>query len=610
MSLRSLVPCLLAFAASLHSLSARADTLELRGETLRSRATFVMVGGSMVDNTGLINGVLCLEPVGRATIDPAELTPRSQLRSATLYVAGSLFNDGVDYPENGTSIFTLPPTLPPGEGAAAQEIVKDVARTAADKRVRFRPPGATAPVEVAGTSSYVSVYYDAGGTPEWLAFFLTPIDVTQVLRNAGRGLLAGTYEVSELLADVCNGAESVCGSAIRPTCAEVHPYGTASFALVLTLEDPALPLNTISIFEGLESVARTTTTPLPPLRIPLDLPTPISSPPQGSLAFYALEGDLSLGGFLTGTGVCNDAAEYIEVDGDATPASGGLCLTDDDSPAGNIFNATINVQSRGEAPLPTCSTPASPELCCFGDGLCPVAGVDIDRFDISSALVAGSSHIEVRIGTGADRIAMGPVVISANVYEPELAEDTQIRILDAREGAVQLGGTLTYSIAVSNTGNVRATGVGVRLAAPPYVRDMQVLGIPDGAIDTSQSAGGTHGTGLVDVAGFSVDPGKVAEVRARWRVECPALNVGLETLADVSADDLETFQVLAPVTVGRGPGMEACSGDDPAGPFTPGGSRELRGGGGCTSTDAVAPLGMLAALLVAVRRVGRRRRDA
>ncbi|MEK7706092.1 MAG: hypothetical protein AAB426_14120 [Myxococcota bacterium] len=601
----SVFGCLVA-SSLLWGTPAHADSLTLRGETLRSRSTFVIVGGSMVDNTGLNNGVRCLEPRASATISPTALSARSRLRSATLYIAGSLIGDGVDYPETSLSLLALPPTLPSDEGLA-RPIVEQVARETADQRVLFRPPGSPAPVEVVGTSSYISAYYIPSGTQAgWVAFFVTAIDVTDAILGVGNGVLPGTYEVSGLLADVCNGLEAVCGDATHPTCLELHTFGTASFALLLTLEDPALPLNTISVFEGLESVARTTTTPLPPLRIPLDLPTPVSSPPEGSLAFFALEGDLSLGGFLASPGACSDAEEYIEVDGDATPTSNGLCLSDADNPLGNIFNSTINVQSRGDDPLPVCATPSTPELCCQGDGLCPVTGVDIDRFDISSALVAGSDHIEVRIGTGADRIAMGPVVISARVYEPELSEDSQIRILDSRAGSVQLGGHVTYSIAVSNTGNVPATGVHVRMGSPPHVSGLQVISAPPGAVDASQAGGGSYGTGLVDVGGFEMDPGKVAEVRVRWRVTCAALGNALETHAEIEADDLSSFDVLAPSVNGRGPGTAACDGRDAAGPFSAGGARALRGGGGCTS----APVGALGALLIGVGLAVRRRRHA
>src|SRR5690606_2887692 len=124
----------------------------------------------------------------------------------------------------------------------------------------------------------------------------------------------------------------------------------------------------------------------------------ISDPAAGSLAFYALEGDLPISS-SSNPSPCF-VQEYIEVDGDTDPASGGLCLTEvlnaapenQNNPSGNIFTSTINTQS---APPGAQGCTRGAERCCSESGstVCGAAGVDIDRFNISSGLKPGGTAI-------------------------------------------------------------------------------------------------------------------------------------------------------------------------------------------------------------------------
>ncbi len=594
--------------SGLVSTPAWADTFAQRGPTEQGRVQFVLVGASMVDNQGLTNGVNCLWPSATATVSAADLPARPRLVRATLYVAGSLIaDDGLDYVDPPLEIFVTPGLQADDPAELVQ--VEAAARAAADTSVELRPPGASAPVTVTAPagSSYVSVYYKPSGAEQGnVGFFVTPIDVTEAILGAGGGVLIGAYTVSGLLADVCNGPEAVCGAPpAAPTCATVagsavHTNGAASFALLLVVDDPELRLHAIATFEGLQALAGGQ------LQLGLETANAISDPAAGSLAFYALEGDILIPTAVNPTGPCN-AEEYIEVDGDTNPTQNGLCLTDDDNPLGNLFNSTINVQPAA-GPPPVCID--APHQCCNGDGLCPVTGVDIDRFDISAALTPGGRDVRVAVASGTDRIALALVVLGVDVYEPVLRQDTQVRVIaldgervvPADDGVVRLAEPVLYSIAVSNTGNVPASGVSVRFSAPPRTRSATLLLAPGGATSTTLATGGDAGTGEILVTGFAVPAGEIAEVRVQVTPTCDAAGRPMAPTVEVGSAELALFAVAAPAVTPRGPAPEGlCPGVDPDGPFAivpP--DRNLRGGG-CA---AVSPAALALALVLLL---GRRR---
>lgn len=580
----------------------------------QGRNTFVVVGASMVDNQGLNNGVNCLKPQATATVTAADLPSRPTLLKATLYVAGTLIgSDGLDYDDPPTMIFETPDIR--ADDPAELPLVEDAAREAADTSVELSVPGAAAPVTVSATAgtSYVNALYKSTSSEQGnVAFFVTPIDVTAAV-NAGSGLL-GDYTVSGLLADVCNGAEVVCDDPPNPpTCSSVadsapHTNGTASFALLLVVQDPELSLRSIAVFEGLRSMAQSN------LQLLLSTTNAISNPAEGSLAFYALEGDLSYPtGEITATPPCN-GDEYIEVDGDLDPTADGLCLVDDDNPLGNLFNATINVQPAPQPPGACTEPPATEHKCCLGDGLCPVAGADIDRFDISAGLSPGVNEVRVRVGSGVDRVALAVVMLEVGVFEPVLNLDSQIRLFqlgagqpaDAIEplssGIVRAGNRLVYSIALSNTGNVAAATAGVTMSAPTGTTGLEVLRAPPGSLNASTETGGTNNTGLVDVSGFAVPAGEIAEVRVALTPHCLEPGTVYSATATVTSTGLPPVDLEAPRATLGGPGVGACKEFDPSGPYAASSVvRDLRGGGGCRGSEA-GLLAVAAVLLLLLRR--------
>ncbi|MBI3179531.1 MAG: hypothetical protein HYZ27_07700, partial [Deltaproteobacteria bacterium] len=588
---------------------AAADTITQIGPARTGRLQFVMVGASLVDNTGLANGVNCLKTSAAAEILAADLPARPLLVQATLYVGGSLIgDDGPDTSDPPQEIFATPGLE--ANDPLERALVEAAARAAADREVSLLAPAALAPASLSAASSYVAVTYIPSGSEQGnLGFFITRFDVTQVLRDAGG--LAGQYLVSGLTADVCNGPEAVCDTATN-TCALAggapHTHGAASFALVLVVEDLELPLRSLAVFEGLEMVVGFPSQP--PLILSLMPANPISSPARGGLALYALEGDLGIPAIVNAVGPCL-AEEHLEVDGDLDPTQNGYCLSDDDNPLGNLFNSTINVQPA-PAPPPACNEPPErQQLCCLGDGLCGVTGVDIDRFDISPALEPGALEVQVRLGSGSDRVALAQLVLAVDVFEPVLAVDTQVRVLDAQDDLVAVGAPITYSIAVSNTGNVRATAASVRFAAPVLTRGLRILARPAGAVESVLATGGDFGTGEALVSNFAVAAGEIAEVRVQVVSVCEALLRTLQPAVEVASAELAPFAVPAPQIVARGPGQGACTGIEPDGPLRePTPPRRLTGGGGCSQSRAPLLLALWVVLVLTQRRNGRIRGPA
>jgi len=597
---------------------ALAAELAPSGPSQQGRINFVFVGGSFTNNAGLSNGVNCINKAARARVASSDLPPAYTLLSATLYVGGSLIEEFVpttgsainaeDYP--GVKIFSTGRDCATTGGDLS--VIESDALAQTDRTVSFKPPGAAAAVSVTATRpSFASalcqlgLYQSDSGYTANFAFTVTPIDVTAAIVNESAGKLEGEFVVSDFTADVCYGAEVICGEKPPPydSCATApgsatHIYGGASFALVLVVEDASLPLRSITIYDGLQKLYREQTTKT------LHLDNPISSPAAGSLAFYALEGDIMIPANPVSTGPCS-ADEYIEVDGDADPATGGLCLEDADNPKQNIFNASINVQPAS-GPKPICTADAAHRYqCCLGPGLCNVVGVDIDRFDISKALASGQSDVRITMGTGEDRISLATMVVGIDVFAADLSIDSQIRVLSAdTTGNVQLGGPVVYSVAVSNTGNVAADGVDVSMAVPAGTTNLRVIGTPDGSTDASSATGGPSNRGLVHVQGFRVEAGEVAEVRFTVDIGC-ALEQRLVGTATIAATSLAAFSVSAPSVATRGPGAtgSACANIDITGPFasTAVSERVLRGNGCAATSPSLGMAFGLATLLAFVR---------
>ncbi len=587
-----------------------------RAEPLRGRYGFTVVGASLTDSEGLNNGVNCLKDRATAEVARQDIPPRAKLVSATLYVAGSLIDDGIDrVATESTSEERIFDTRDLSYGISADaDGLRLIALTEADREVSFHPPGSLQPINISTTTDSIAVagFREETQPSHNVAFFVSSFDVTDLLndKDQGRGVLDGEYAVAGVRADVCFGLEASCTDGT--TCDEMsatHPKGAASWALLLIFEDPELPLAAISVYEGLKFFFETQ------LKQDLDLGkgSQVANPAAGRLAFYALEGDLREGAPSV-DGPCG-ADEYIEVDGDADPRSGGLCLTDSDNPVGNIFNSTIN----RIASTPDPGRCAPNYQCCFGPGLCGETGTDIDTFDISAGLEPGADRIQLRFGSGTDHVGLALVVLSVNLFEPVLALDSRIEVIGATPlGRVQLEAPYEYAIAISNTGNSPARDVKIRMDAPRATEWIEVLSTPEGSKDLSLVTGGANKTGLLRIEDFDVGPGDIAEVRLRLKPSCGATGRTLNARADISwtirdfgTPEVEVFSVDAPGVTARGPGIDTCPNEDKFGPFALDSIvlRRLRGGGGCAGIEATSwGLGLMTVLCALLWRRRKRHR--
>ena len=573
MGIRLFIPILLSFVA----LNARADDLIQVGDPINGRVRFHFTGASMANAAGLSNGLNCLKSSATTTVHADALPAGAELVAATLYISGSLFNDGSDDLDPATAdIFDAAGWIWPND----QINIENIARLDADRAVEFTPPGAASPTPVSldlGFAPYVTAFMAGEGLT---AFFTSRIDVTDVIRNAG-GVLEGDYTVGDLRADICDGIEVACDDPDNPTStcfsdSFVHTAATASFGLLLVVEAPSLPLATVITYEGLSLLNAAT-----PVAYALGGGFTISDPAAGELAAYVIEGDALFGGAKPSDKLCK-ADEYIWVNGTGNP-NGGVCLEDAANPLGNIFNSTINTQ-----PVPAGACP--------GDVLCDEVGVDIDQFDISAGLAPGATSIDVSVVTNADTVALVGLALRVDVFTPIIEGDSQIRLVSPTTefNEVQLGGPVELSLAVSNLGNIPADGVRILFDGPALTHRLSVLSVPAGAVDNSTSDGGAFGNGFVDISGFSIAPGEATDVRVQFYTTCDALAKPLLPTMQVEATDVTRFTVVGSEIAPRGPGIDACEGAELDGPFNPLGpfsERDLRGGG-CATVSAPWFLGL------------------
>ena len=197
----------------------------------------------------------------------------------------------------------------------------------------------------------------------------------------------------------------------------------ASAAIVVVFEEASLPPRRVVLYDGLlEMVESTQVISLSNLTV--------ASVPRGDLTFYVLEGDLGGGG-----------RETVMVDGSPGPF-GPIALQDVSNPANNPFNQTIN-------------TTIPPKV--------GVIGVDIDQFDISTALSPQDTKIDVTISAGGDKVWIAVNVVGVDLFDPILTQSstkTGTLVTDQNnDGIASPGDVIRYTIHLENTGNEDATVV-------------------------------------------------------------------------------------------------------------------------------------------------------
>ena len=244
-------------------------------------------------------------------------------------------------------------------------------------------------------------YCSDGGASSY-DYYLCKADISSDVSSAG-GTMIGTWTVDDYSGRWSDGATD-----------------SASAALLLVYTDTTLDPRRVVLYDGLQVMSSTTET--------LSLSGfDVDATPGGSLTWYTMEGDTG------GSGT-----EQVDVTG--SPGGGTLTLSDAINSSSNPMNRTINTTS----PVQT-----------------GVIGVDIDQFDITSALTAYDTSIDVDYSAGTDKWWLAVNVVGVDQYDPlfgESSEKTWTLYSDADgDGTASVGDTVRYTITLCNTGNEDGT---------------------------------------------------------------------------------------------------------------------------------------------------------
>ena len=489
------------------------------------------------------------------------LGPGVALRAAFLYIGGSIFDEGAGPP----------------------------------------PPDQTVEVQVPGSDAWVVVtadrVYRSGAIPAFpeLTLFVGRVDLTPVMAAAG-GQMAGTYRVRGFDVEIFYRMQT-------------HTAANASFSLVLVYEGPALAPRTITLFEGMQEVLGSTIT------VGLEGFT-VDDPAQGSLTFYALEGDCNPDPLSCLNGNNQSGPERITVGGSRPPVR----LSDEINPPNDIFNRTINTVDPPMRDVPN---------------------LDIDTFDISQALAPGDTQVTVEVttpfpsgGATGELIGLAYIIAGIDVLASELGTNTRVMIVDPGGrghhppgwawpwdpgvpgqpdagfgapgvdggGGPTIGGYLAGEglqiiVVISNTGDLAANGVRIEVDLPAFVTAWGVQKVPAGATVQTIPKGGLNQTGQAIVVGVNVAAGDEERLVLWIETDCPLPNDVLLVAQARIIHAAENF-----VRSGQVPLVNRSRCDS---------SLYLYGGGGCQTAMGVLGeggwlsaglLALLAALLLLSRR--------
>ena len=293
--------------------------------------------------------------------------------------------------------------------------------------------------------------------------------------------------------------------------------GSGGWALVVAYGDPAAASRNLSVFDGLQSVGSSAS-----VTIPLSgFQTPLSGPVTSTVGLVAFEGDLGTLGdgaaIRGGSGAFTALSNAVNPGPPATSASNS-----------NVFNSTIS--NAGE--LVTSRMPS------YRNNL----GYDADLFRTTNLLGNAQTSTQVRLSTSGDAYQPGVVTLATDLYAPRI---TATKTVDA--ATANLGDTLTYTVAVQNTGQDGATGTTFSdaLAAgtvfvPGSIR-VNGAAVSDAAgDDLGEFAGGRVvarlGTGATAAVGGTLAPNASATVSFQVTVATAGLALGatIDNAADFS----------------------------------------------------------------------------
>lgn len=508
------------------------------------RIDFFSSGASFTSPGNLMNGADCLKDSATLNIPSFEAGAAPKLVAAYLYWAGSLFeNDGDDLFVTADlsckNQYLQDVDCDPTNEDHMTTILKK-ARESADDTVELLLPGQEMAQTIkADDISMYGYYKSAGDERGTVAFFMAQADITSLLKEKLSNF-SGDYTLRGLTADICNGREASCGGS--ETCSSLslpHSNASASFSLVLVLQDPSWRLRRVALYQGLRGLNSSKSI------INLDN-IAVSDPPNGKLSYYIMEGDATID---------SKTDEWIKVNGGAED----ILLSDGLNPIGNPYNGTIN-----------------------SNNISGLAGVDVDQFDISKSLKAGSKNVDITFSTGSDRVVLGAVNVSVGVFSPVLEYDSSLVTLDQVSTAPALE-KVHYLATLSNTGNLDANAEFI-MVIPDGVKEWGIEQIPAGAVDASLVSGG-DGQGIINIKNIAVPSGKVAPIHFYVVPSCKAQETPLVLNSTVTYDEGVFDMDSPPLTVTPDKG-DSCPKplppDKPDAPlFWQIYGLRLEGGGGC-----------------------------
>ena len=266
-----------------------------------------------------------------------------------------------------------------------------------DDEVELTFPGASQPTTITADACFCS---DGAGSYD---IQMCVANITSEQQAAGSPL-TGTFTVDGYTGQWSNGGTD-----------------NASTSLVQVFSDVSLDPRRVVLFDGLVELYQSSES--------LNLTGfDVDSTPSGDLTYYVLEGEEA--GGTTG--------DNVSVNGQPG-AAGPLQLSGPDNPANNLFNRTIN----------TTDPPRT-----------GVTGVDIDQFDITSALTSGDSSLDVDYVTTQDKVWVAVNVVGIDQFDPILTQqsrkDATLQDNDG-DGEPSPGDVVEYTIHLENTGNEQAT---------------------------------------------------------------------------------------------------------------------------------------------------------
>jgi uncharacterized repeat protein (TIGR01451 family) len=380
------------------------------------------------------------------------------------------------------------------------------------------------------------------------------VNVTGIVQAAGAGTYwTGNVQLGTGLSDATEGG----------------------WALVVAYGDPNAPSRNLSIFDGLQNISSSGN-----VTIPLSgFQTPLSGPVTSTVGLVAYEGDL---------GTTGDGASIQGGSGSFTALSNAV------NPASNVFNSTIS--NNG-----TFVTSRQP-------GYQNNLGYDADLFSTTNVLGNNQRSTQVRLSTNGDAYQPGVVTIATDLFAPKI---NATKTVD--RATANLGDTLTYTVAVQNTGQDAANGATFTDPIPAgssYVPgSLQVGGNPvtDATGDdvgdftggqvvarigsgASAAAGGTLATNASTTVSFQVrvDSGGLARGATIDNTASLAFTAATTGVASTVNTAPATTRVLVPdLTIGKSHSPALAPGSPSTYTITVGNTGDGPTSGAVTVTDAL-----------------------